>query len=66
MNFKNIIFPSPKEIFTLELEDGQVIAEYSEDFELVGVSDWNGNDLSSTKWESIALEKLEEMKEETV
>lgn len=47
---------------TLELQDGRVIVKFTEAFELVEVCDWNGNDLSSTRWETVALEEIDERK----
>ena len=42
---------------TRELNNGQVIATFdAATFELVTIEDWNGNDLSGTRWERIALE----------
>lgn len=44
--------------------EGSVLATYdAETFELLDVASWNGADLSCTRWERIALERLAELKE---
>lgn len=47
---------------TLELRDGQVIVEYDPSTgEILGVSDWHGNDLTCTRWDRIAQEEVAEI-----
>lgn len=42
----------------IESNNGQVVAIFdATTFELLELSDWNGNDLSGTKWEDAAIEK---------
>jgi hypothetical protein len=48
---------------TKELNDGQVIATFDRaTFDLITIEDWNGNDLSCTHWEKIALEMSIDLK----